>query len=170
MSKVTSFPEGLDTANKLPDIRPSDRMNDDGRKHDVQHTTLNQAVIALQRKVGANGSEDEDSLDYKVRQLEEHGGGGAGLTPFDPDHVAGGSMLVPDRAGAWFRVTVDGIDYVVPGFRAEAMVAAEDFLVGLGFMYWSVWSELSVLWDASNDQSNEFKFAKNFTVKQLWED
>lgn len=37
--------------------------------HSQQHSNLNDAMAALQVKVGINGSPDPNSLDYKVAQL-----------------------------------------------------------------------------------------------------
>ena len=62
MTKITKFPEDLDTNIELPDIDSDDLMDDVGIEHDVQHTLLNQAVIELQKKVGKNNSEDKNSL------------------------------------------------------------------------------------------------------------
>lgn len=168
MSKVTSFPEGLDTANKLPDIRPSDRMNDDGRKHDVQHTTLNQAVIALQRKVGANNSEDEDSLDYKVRQLEGYGGGGSGLTIGNPDGVSGGSLVLPAAPAVWLSAVVDGVEYIVPGYIAKTLQPAEFFSVALAQLFFAKNLHLQTVWGEPATPEQQLKFAKNFKIKQEW--
>ena len=163
MSKVTSFPEGLDTANKLPDIRPSDRMNDDGRKHDVQHTTLNQAVIALQRKVGADDSEDESSLDYKVRQLEEHGSGGSGLTLGNPDGVGGGNLVLPAAPAVWLSAMVGGVEYIVPGYVAKTLIAPDE----IGAKFASV--RFATRLDAVTDNMGaKLTFSIKFTGDALW--
>ena len=78
MTKITKFPEDLDTNIELPDIDSDDLMDDVGIEHDVQHTLLNQAVIELQKKVGANDSSDDNSLDKRVAILEAGGGSGGG--------------------------------------------------------------------------------------------
>ena len=44
-------------------------MDAEGYEHDVQHANLNDAVAALQAKVGINGSADAGSLDAKVAAL-----------------------------------------------------------------------------------------------------
>lgn len=62
----TNFPTSLDTSTQLPDIAASDDMNATGKEHDVIHTNVNDAVIALQTKVGIDGSADTTSLDYKI--------------------------------------------------------------------------------------------------------
>ena len=44
-------------------------MDAAGFEHDAQHANANDAIAALQAKVGANGSTDTNSLDYKVSQM-----------------------------------------------------------------------------------------------------
>ena len=78
MTKITNFPQALDSELNLPNIGKDDRMNDPIIEHDVQHTLLNQAVIELQKKVGANDSSDDNSLDKRVALLEAGGGSGGG--------------------------------------------------------------------------------------------
>lgn len=64
----TSFPEALDSftnpssTNTLANSNPS---------HSQQHANLNDAVAALEAKVGVNGSDDPESLDARVAALEE---------------------------------------------------------------------------------------------------
>ena len=78
MTKITNFPQALDSELNLPNIGKDDRMNDPIIEHDVQHTTLNQAVIELQKKVGVNDSTDDNSLDKRIAILEAGGGSGGG--------------------------------------------------------------------------------------------
>ena len=62
---ATSFPSSLDSfTNPLS----SDTLS--SPSHAGQHTDLNDAVAALQSKVGADSSAVAASLDYKVAQLE----------------------------------------------------------------------------------------------------
>lgn len=65
----TNFPTGLDNTTNLPPISSTDGMDTAGKEHDVQHSTLNAAMIAVQTKVGINASADTSSLDYKVSAL-----------------------------------------------------------------------------------------------------
>jgi hypothetical protein len=64
---MTNFPATLDTF-----LNPTSATTMDaaGYEHDLQHDNLNDAVAALQVKVGITGSLDSTSLDYKVN----HGG------------------------------------------------------------------------------------------------
>jgi len=78
----TNFPTSLDTTTNLPPIAATDLENDTGKEHDVQHSNLNAAVIAIETKLGVNGSAVTTSIDYRVAQLEARpvGGGGSGGT------------------------------------------------------------------------------------------
>lgn len=126
MTKITNYPEALDTVDNLPDISGSDRMNQPGLEHDVQHTRLNQAVIQLQKKVGKDQSEDQTSLDWRVKNLEDNGGGGGGsgveIGTDDTIAVGGNTEIqVPERPYVWLQVTIEGADYVIPGFKVGAL-------------------------------------------------
>ena len=63
---MTNFPTTLDAF-----LNPSaaTTMDAAGFEHDAQHANVNDAVAALQAKVGINGSSDTNSLDNKVAQL-----------------------------------------------------------------------------------------------------
>ena len=62
---ATSFPASLDT---LTNPTSSDSLS--SPSHSAQHANVNDAVEALQAKVGADSSAVTTSLDYKVAQLE----------------------------------------------------------------------------------------------------
>jgi hypothetical protein len=62
---ATNFPASLDT---LTNPTSSDSLN--SPSHSAQHANVNDAVEALQAKVGADSSAVTTSLDYKVAQLE----------------------------------------------------------------------------------------------------
>ena len=63
---MTSFPASLDTF-----LNPgaSTARSAAGFEHDVQHSNLNDAMAALQTKVGVNGSADANSVDNKLSRL-----------------------------------------------------------------------------------------------------
>lgn len=68
---TTLFPAGLDQwTNPLPNT-----SQNDVRTHSTQHGDLNDAVEALQAKVGVDGSAVATSLDYKVGGLTGPNGG-----------------------------------------------------------------------------------------------
>ena len=62
---ATNFPASLDA---LTNPTSSDSLS--SPSHSAQHTNVNDAVEALQAKVGADSSAVTSSLDYKVAQLE----------------------------------------------------------------------------------------------------
>jgi hypothetical protein len=62
-----SFPVTLDD---LTNPTPADNLNTPAVLHSTQHANLNDAVEALEAKVGVDGSAVTTSLDYKVSQLQ----------------------------------------------------------------------------------------------------
>jgi hypothetical protein len=67
---ATNFPDSLDS---LSNPASSDQLIG----HAQQHTNANDAIEALQSKVGIDGSVDTDSLEYRLSQVE--GGGQIGV-------------------------------------------------------------------------------------------
>jgi hypothetical protein len=64
---ASNFPSSLDT---FTNPSSSDAMDSVSVPHASQHSDLNDAVEALEAKVGADSSAVTSSLDYKVAQLE----------------------------------------------------------------------------------------------------
>lgn len=131
MTKITNFPEALDTETNLPNIDAEDRMNDPNIQHDKQHTLLNQAVIEMQKKIGKNDSDDEDSLDFRVKNLEESGGGGGGSgLDIATDVIPVGDNpeldAIPERPFVWLVAIIDGTEYLVPGFKSAKIEPPEN--------------------------------------------
>ena len=62
---MIQFPTELDN---LSNPQEADKQN--SPLHTDQHANANDAIEALEKKVGINNSEDENSLDYKIAQLE----------------------------------------------------------------------------------------------------
>lgn len=62
-----NFPVTLDD---FTNPTPSDDLNTPAVLHSTQHANINDAVEALQAKVGVDSSAVTTSLDYKVAQLE----------------------------------------------------------------------------------------------------
>jgi hypothetical protein len=71
---ATSFPENLDNF-----INPDSNNSLSNPSHSEQHKNANDAIKALQAKVGVNGSIDINSLDYRISQLE--------ISPVDVEQV-----------------------------------------------------------------------------------
>ena len=61
---ATSFPNSIDS---LTNPNSTDALS--SPSHSQQHTNANDAIEALQAKVGVDGSQDVDSLDYKVADV-----------------------------------------------------------------------------------------------------
>jgi hypothetical protein len=61
---ATSFPSGLDSF-----TNPTAVDTLDSPPHDTQHADANDAIEALQAKVGVDGSADTNSLDFKVNNI-----------------------------------------------------------------------------------------------------
>ena len=74
MQMATSFPENLDSF-----INPDSNNPLSNPSHSEQHANTNDALAALQSKVGVDGSNDTASLDYRVTQLE--------ISPVDVEQV-----------------------------------------------------------------------------------
>lgn len=62
---ATSFPNSLDT---LTNPNSTDELS--SPSHSQQHTNANDAIEALQTKVGVNGSNDSNSIQYKVAAIQ----------------------------------------------------------------------------------------------------
>jgi len=67
---ASNFPSSLDT---FTNPSSTDAMDSVSVPHATQHSDLNDAVEALQAKVGVDSSAVTSSLDYKVAQLETSG-------------------------------------------------------------------------------------------------
>jgi hypothetical protein len=91
---ATNFPTSLDT---LTNPSSSDSLN--SPSHSAQHANSNDAIEALQAKVGADSSAVTTSLDYKVAQLEARAG--ANL-------VYNGAMQVAQRGTSETGITSSG--------------------------------------------------------------
>lgn len=62
---ATNFPNSLDT---LTNPNSTDTLSNPS--HSQQHTNLNDAVEAIQTKIGVDGSNDSTSIQYKISEIE----------------------------------------------------------------------------------------------------
>lgn len=93
------YPDGLDDfTNPGPDDQTEDVS------HSQQHSDANDAIEALEAKLGINSSTDEASLDYKVSQIEGQAGNGNAK-------IVGGKLYLKYVDG-WHEV----IPVIVDGF------------------------------------------------------
>ena len=94
---ATNFPASLDS---LTNPSSSDSLN--SPSHSAQHANSNDAIEALQAKVGADSSAVTSSLDYKVAQLETLGT----ATAFTPSWT----NLTPGNATeTWYYTQVNDL-------------------------------------------------------------
>jgi hypothetical protein len=63
---ATNYPTALDN---FTNPASTDLMNSVTVPHNEQHANANDAIEALQAKVGINSSADTNSLDYKVNNI-----------------------------------------------------------------------------------------------------
>lgn len=105
-----NYPTSLDT---FTNPTSSDAMNSVSVPHATQHSDLNDAVEALEAKVGVNGSAVTSSLDYRVATLEANE---------LPDTVidAKGDLIVGSADDTATRLAVGTNDYVLTADSAEA--------------------------------------------------
>ena len=93
---ATNFPASLDS---LTNPTSSDSLN--SPSHSAQHANSNDAIEALQAKVGVDSSAVTTSLDYKIAQLEAVSTVGANL-------VYNGAMQVAQRGTSSAGITSTG--------------------------------------------------------------
>ena len=105
-----NYPTSLDT---FTNPTGSDAMNSVTVPHATQHADLNDAVEALEAKVGVNSSAVATSLEYRVTTLEN-----AEI----PDTIidAKGDLIVGSAADTATRLAVGTNDYVLTADSAEA--------------------------------------------------
>ena len=96
---ATNFPASLDTLTK-----PTSSDSLSSPSHSAQHANVNDAVEALQAKVGADSSAVTSSLDYKVAQLEALGTAVA-FTPSWTNFTPGNAVE------SWHYVRVNNLLY-----------------------------------------------------------
>ena len=73
---ATNYPTSLDS---LTNPASTDLMSAAGVNHADQHANANDAIEALQVKVGINSSADVTSIDKRLSLLEGEGGGFANV-------------------------------------------------------------------------------------------
>ena len=86
---ATNFPTSLDT---LTNPTSSDSLN--SPSHSAQHADANDAIEALQAKVGIDSSAVTSSLEYRIAQLEA---AGSGLTLITSSSFSGSSAASVDN-------------------------------------------------------------------------
>lgn len=118
---ATNFPTGLDA---LTNPTPTDTLA--SPSHADQHANANDAIEALQAKVGVNGSAVTSTLDYKVAQLQAVPAvtiGTTGTLSSERSLTAGAGITITD-AGAGSTVTVTQAGLWNPTISAGGYIAA----------------------------------------------
>jgi hypothetical protein len=91
---ATNFPNSLDNLTNPASTDPTNAPS-----HSQQHTNANDAIEALEAKVGINSSANTSSLDYRVRQLE--------VNPTYTNEMAQDAVATAFAAGDQSSVTVN---------------------------------------------------------------
>ena len=99
---ATNYPTSLDA---LTNPTSSDSMS--SPSHSGQHADANDAIEALQAKVGVNSSAVTTSLDYRVTQLES-GGGSMTTSATAPSSPSDGDMWYDTSTGRTYVYYDDG--------------------------------------------------------------
>jgi hypothetical protein len=125
---ATNFPGSLDS---LTNPTASDKLNSVSVPHATQHATINDAMEAVQAKVGITDSAVTTSLDYIVK-------GATGIRLFSPREkwnvaasAATGTINFDLKtAGAWYYTTDASANWTL-NFRGDSG-ATLDSLLGVG--------------------------------------
>lgn len=102
-----SYPTALD---ELVNPSPADTLDTAGVLHTEQHGNANDAIEALEVKVGVTGSVDTNSLDYKINNIP------AGV---DGTNGTNGTNGVTPVKGVDYFDGVDGANSIIPGPQGE---------------------------------------------------
>ena len=112
---ATNFPTSLDTL-----TNPSATDTLDSPPHDEQHADANDAIEAIQAKVGIDSSAVTTSLDYRVGQLEL-GGGSMTTSSTAPSSPSDGDMWYDTDDGRTYVYYDDGTSAQWVEFGAPAV-------------------------------------------------
>lgn len=92
---ATNYPNGLDNL-----VNPASTDAPDAPSHSQQHANANDAIEALQAKVGINNSSVTTSLEYRVRQLETNPLSGVlPVLSSDPVNPVNGTIYLNSTSG-----------------------------------------------------------------------
>lgn len=139
---ATNFPSSLDN---LSNPQSTDSLSG----HAELHTNVNDALEALQAKVGVNDSAVTTSLDYRVKTLESSGAGAVA----EELGLAGNNDLT--ITGIENKTTVDSFT------KSLYRTVNYDLQITRGSEHYS--SSLRVLNDGSNINLSEFNMISNTT-------
>ena len=143
---ATNFPEDLDN---LTNPNSTDSLEG----HAQQHSNVNDAIEAIQTKIGVDGSEDVNSLDYKIAQIEAEIGGLGNSTDTISTLLGleGNNDLV--IAGIENKTTIDSF--------ALSLYRSADYKVQISRGSEYYYSKISILNDGSNINMSESDMISN---------
>jgi hypothetical protein len=132
---ASNFPSSLDT---FTNPSSSDAMDSVSVPHATQHSDLNDAVEALQAKVGADSSGVASSHDYKIAQLEAAAGPGLVFISRTTIGSAVSSVTVSDA----FSTDYDSYKIIIQGGASSAEANLQLTLgsttTGYYYSYWVI--------------------------------
>jgi hypothetical protein len=155
---ATAFPGGLDS---FTNPVATDTLDSVSVPHASQHDNLNDAVAALEAKVGVNGSAVTSSLDYKISHVVSGGGGGPGTFQpfqawnFDPVGVINSSDVT--NPGQLYTTSITVPAMTVTKFYLQ-MVTNN---AGMTHLYGCIWTAAGALVVQSSDGAALYQNAAN---------
>ena len=143
---ATNFPEDLDN---LTNPNSTDSLEG----HAQQHSNVNDAIEAIQTKIGVDGSEDANSLDYKINDLVTIVGGLNNSTDTISTLLGleGNNDLV--ITGIENKTTIDSF--------ALSLYRSADYKVQISRGSEYYYSKISVLTDGTNINMSESDMISN---------
>ena len=143
---ATNFPEDLDN---LTNPNSTDSLEG----HAQQHSNVNDAIEAIQTKIGVDGSEDVNSLDYKIAQIEAEIGGLGNSTDTISTLLGleGNNDLV--ITGIENKTTIDSF--------ALSLYRSADYKIQISRGSEYYYSKISVLTDGTNINVSESDMISN---------
>lgn len=101
------FPAALD---RFPNPRPDDTLDQTPAEdlfHDVQHRNVNDAVYAIQKRIGVTGSTDPASLEYRISRIATRLQASVAASGLAPDSTSSAVTLPLGKMCSIFRITAD---------------------------------------------------------------
>lgn len=99
---MTQFPEELDNF-----TNPTSTDSMETVSHSSQHSNANDAIEALQKKIGIDNSSDINSIDYKIKQLTNKKSWIDYVTIKNLEDLGNGIIKYTDTNGSYYRKIID---------------------------------------------------------------
>lgn len=151
---MPNFPTSLDTSSNLPNPAGTDLLDNANPNldHDYQHTTVNEAVIAIEEKLGIDGSADVSSIDYLLKNASSSNPGHkhtlSSLSDFNVSSPLDEQVLrYNNGSGKWENVTIS-VDVTIGNVVAGGTAGRVLFIDGSG----NLDDNAEFLWDDANNR------------------